>query len=382
MTILHSARRASPSLPGRAAALVLLISLCGPSGSWCAGQSFEIEISDLDRSAPPARKSSEKPGKRPQKPVPKKRVSPGPPTARDLEGQFVTYTIRPGDHIYKVLTSRFGLSSERAEALIPRILRINGIRDIRGLRIGQTIRIPAVGKIAAASPPPAGAAPPQTPATAPPAAPAIPTAGEAVPAPAVAAPSVPPAAEGAVKPSQEKAHSVAPVPAPQPNAKKTVIRAIPAGESAAVADALLDALSLKWSKAHPVTIPVGGSGGASLTIPVDRYFEEGGKRFFLDFGGADPDRATLVRLLELSGYRRIAVGPKDDFRAIAGKILKALEMQAEYGKHSLAPLSGGSGAVEVSGFVIMRSGERLFITGMPIDGKVSDLIQTGEWDIQ
>ena len=377
MTILNTVPSAPLSRRARIASLVILLSLCGPAWSLSADQSFEIEISDLDRSAPAAKKSPEKPGKSAKKPVPKRRVSPGPPTARDLEGEFVTYTIRPGDHIYKVLTSRFGLSSERAEALIPRILRVNGIRDIRGLQIGQTIRIPAVGKIAAASPPPAGAAPPQTPA----AAPAIPKAGEAVPAPAVAAPSVPPAAEGAAKPSQEKALPVAPVPTPLPNAKKTVIRTIPAGESAAMADALLDALSLKWSKTHPVTMPV-GSGGASLTIPVDRYFEDGGKRFFLDFGGADPDRATLVRLLELSGYRRIAVGPKDDFRAIAGKILKAMEMQAEYGKHSLAPLSGGPGTVEVSGFLITRTGERLFITGMPIDGKVSDLIQSGEWDIQ
>ncbi|NMC74148.1 MAG: hypothetical protein GYA56_07300, partial [Geobacteraceae bacterium] len=262
MTILHSARRASPSLPGRAAALVLLISLCGPSGSWCAGQSFEIEISDLDRSAPPARKSSEKPGKRPQKPVPKKRVSPGPPTARDLEGQFVTYTIRPGDHIYKVLTSRFGLSSERAEALIPRILRINGIRDIRGLRIGQTIRIPAVGKIAAASPPPVGAATPPTPPTTPPAPAAIstpgevaPTGGEAVPEPAAAAP---PPAEGAALPSQETPQPNSPLPVLQPAAKMTGIRTVPSGDAAAMADALLDALSLKWSKAHAVTIPVGG----------------------------------------------------------------------------------------------------------------------------
>lgn len=343
MTILNTVPSAPLSRRARIASLVILLSLCGPAWSLSADQSFEIEISDLDRSAPAAKKSPEKPGKSAKKPVPKRRVSPGPPTARDLEGEFVTYTIRPGDHIYKVLTSRFGLSSERAEALIPRILRVNGIRDIRGLRIGQTIRIPAVGKIAAASPPPA--------------------------------------AEGAAKPSQEKALPVAPVPTPRPKAKKTVIRTIPVGESAAMADALLDALSLKWSKTHPVTMPV-GSGGASLTIPVDRYFEDGGKRFFLDFGGADPDRATLVRLLEISGYRRIAVGPKDDFRAIAGKILKAMEMQAEYGKHSLAPLSGGPGAVEVSGFLITRTGERLFITGMPIDGKVSDLIQAGEWDIQ
>jgi hypothetical protein len=382
MTIPTTVPSGSLSCLARTATLVLLLSLCGPAWSWSAGQSFEIEISDLEKGAPAAKKAPEKPGKSAKKTVPKRRVSPGPPTSRDLEGVFVTYTIRPGDHIYKVLTSRFGLSSERAEALIPRILRINGIRDIRGLQIGQTIRIPAVGKIAAASPPPAVAAPPATPATTPPVAAAIPTAGESVPAPSVAAPPVPSTAEAHAKPPQETAQPVAAAPSTPPKTSKAVLRTVSAGEATAVADALLDALSLKWSKAHPVTIPVGGSSGASLTIPVDRYFEDGGKRFFLDFGGADPDRATLVRLLELSGYRRIAIGPKDDFRAIAGKILPALEIPSEYRKHTLAPLSGGSGAVVVSGFLIIRAGERLFITAMPVDKKVSDLIQAGEWDIQ
>jgi hypothetical protein len=161
-----------------------------------------------------------------------------------------------------------------------------------------------------------------------------------------------------------------------------VLRAIPAGDATALADSLLDALSVKWSKAHPLTIPVGGSGGASLTIPVDRYFEYGGKRYFLDFSEGDADRATLARLLELAGYRRIAVGGKDNFQSIAGKILSALEIASEYRKAALVPHSGGPGAGEVSGFLIIRTGERLFVTTMPVDKKVSDLIHAGEWDIQ
>jgi hypothetical protein len=355
---------------------MLLLTLCCPGWVWSAGPSFEIEISDLDRSAPAEKKVSEAPKKSVKKSVPKKRVSPGPATPKDLEGEFVNYTIRPGDHIYKVLTSRFGLSSERAEALIPRIVRINGIRDIRGLQIGRTIRIPAIGKISAAATPLAAVTPTTTPADTPP-----PMAVTA-PAPAVTVPSVPPTAEGPAKPLQETALPVPAVPSSPPKAAAVVLRTIPAGDAGGMTDALLDALSLKWSKAHPVTIPIGGSGGASLTIPVDRYFEVGGKRFFLDFGGADPDRATLARLLELSGYRRIAVGPKDDFRTIAGKILPALEVQSEYRKHTLTPASGGPGAVEVSGLLIIRSGERLFVTDTPVDKKVSDLIQAGEWDIQ
>jgi hypothetical protein len=385
MTILTSAAPGSISGRARPAAL-LLLSLCFPVWAWSAGPSFEIEISDLDKGAPAAKKPTEKPGAAGKKAVPKKRVSPGPATPKDLQGEFVTYTIRPGDHIYKVLTTRFGLSSERAEALIPRILRVNGVRDIRGLQIGRTIRIPVAGKIAAAAP--AGAATPVPGDAAVP----VPAAAD-TPTPAVAAtstptvpiPSAPLAPEAPVQPVPKAAQAAPPLPSPPAKASNVVLRTVSAGEPAAITDALLDALSLKWSKAHPVTIPVGGSGGASLTIPVDRYFEEGEKRFFLDFSEGDADRATLARLLELAGYRRIAVGGKEDFRAIAGKILKALEVASEYRKYTLAPLSGGPGVVVVQGYLITRTGDagaRLFVTDMPIDKTVSDLIQAGEWDIQ
>jgi hypothetical protein len=163
------------------------------------------------------------------------------------------------------------------------------------------------------------------------------------------------------------------------------LRIVPAGAPAAITDALLDALSLKWSKAHSVTIPVGGSGGASLTIPVDRYFEEGGKRYFVDFSQGDADRATLARLLELAGYRRIAVGGKDDFRGIAGKILKALEVASEYRKSTLAPLSGGPGVVVVQGYLITRTGdtgERLLLTDIPMEKPIADMISAGQWDVK
>ncbi len=381
MTIQTTVTRRPFSCLARPALLILLLSLCGPGWAWCAGPSFEIEISDLDKGAPAAKNAPEKPKRSGKKGVTKGRVAPGRPTAKDLEGEFVTYTIRPGDHIYKILTSRFGLSSERAEALIPRILRVNGVRDIRGLQIGRTIRIPVTGKMAAAAP--AVASVPGNAATPAPTVPA-PT-GTATSTPTVPIPSAPMTPEAPVQPVPEAAQAAPPLPSPPPKALKVVLRTISAGEPAAITDALLDALSLKWSKAHPVTIPVGGSGGASLTIPVDRYFEEGGKRYFMDFSQGDADHATLARLLELAGYRRIAVGGKEDFRAIAGKILKALEIPSEYRKHTLTPASGGPGAVKVEGYLVVRkggTGERLFVTGTPVDKAVSDLIQAGEWDIQ
>ncbi|WP_298266583.1 LysM domain-containing protein [Geobacter sp.] len=54
------------------------------------------------------------------------------------------YTIRPGDHIFKILMRDYGLSNDEAEALIPEVKRLNDISDIRRLRVGQILRIPLV----------------------------------------------------------------------------------------------------------------------------------------------------------------------------------------------------------------------------------------------
>lgn len=317
-----------------------------------AASPFELEIGELERGAGTAKA----PKGTPPRPATVKKggapSAPGRPTAQDLEGEFVNYTIRPGDHLYKVLTSRFGLSSAQAEEQIPRIRRINGIRDIRELQVGRTIRIPVSGKTTREPAQPSPAAP-------------LPVAGEG---PQVVA----------SKPAE-------PGPPHETAAPKTALCIITAKEPAVIADALLDVLALKWDKAHPVTIPLGGSAGASLTVPVDRYFEHQGKRFFLDLGEGDPDRATLLRLLELSGYRRIAVGGTDDFRTISGRILDALELRTEYRKHHLAPRSGGPGAMEVPGYLVFRplgAAERLFLTDVPMEMQLKDLLSTGQWEIE
>ena len=62
------------------------------------------------------------------------------------EGEYVRYTIRSGDNLFTILTTRFGLSSKKAERLIPEIKRINGIADTSGLQIGQTLLLPLARK--------------------------------------------------------------------------------------------------------------------------------------------------------------------------------------------------------------------------------------------
>ncbi|MBT1071039.1 LysM peptidoglycan-binding domain-containing protein [Pelotalea chapellei] len=54
------------------------------------------------------------------------------------------YTIKPGDHLFKILMRDYGLSNDQAEAFIDEVCRENNIHDIKRLRIGQKITIPDV----------------------------------------------------------------------------------------------------------------------------------------------------------------------------------------------------------------------------------------------
>ncbi|GAM07988.1 hypothetical protein OR1_00258 [Geobacter sp. OR-1] len=58
------------------------------------------------------------------------------------------YTVKPGDNLYLILMGRYGLSEKEADAVIPRLKEMNGISDIRSLRVGSTITIPLGGKSA------------------------------------------------------------------------------------------------------------------------------------------------------------------------------------------------------------------------------------------
>ena len=58
------------------------------------------------------------------------------------------YTVKSGDHLFKILMRDFGLSNEEADVVIDEIRRENNIYDIRRLKIGQTIMIPSIRRSA------------------------------------------------------------------------------------------------------------------------------------------------------------------------------------------------------------------------------------------
>lgn len=54
------------------------------------------------------------------------------------------YTVKPGDHLFKILIQNYGLSNSEAESVIEEIKTENNISNIRRLKIGQKITIPAI----------------------------------------------------------------------------------------------------------------------------------------------------------------------------------------------------------------------------------------------
>src|SRR6185369_16703901 len=97
-----------------------------------AQEPYDIDLKDL-------RKHPERRVKQQRTPhESKKPVTATPAT----DGDSSSYTVQPGDHLFLILMRRYGLSNDAAEQLIPEIMRQNGIRNPKGLTVGQRLIIP------------------------------------------------------------------------------------------------------------------------------------------------------------------------------------------------------------------------------------------------
>jgi hypothetical protein len=516
----------SPIFYGLPVALILLFSFSTSERGFAAGSPFEIEIGDLERGSAVS-KEQKKPRARPaaRKKSKKRLAVPHPQAEERQAGDYTRYTVRPGDHIFKILTMRFGLSSAKAEALIPEVKRINGIVDTSGLQIGQTLLLPLSGKkIIAPRETVQAPVPSPAPVSAPFSAPPV-----VVESPAAAVPPAPSQRvdEGLLRrakdfwarlfPERQPPETVTRKekvgsaqepslpglngqeitlvpPGPQPvfgtysgagaekgetvvadpadekgfvkgllqaagfattdggaplefgteaklllkvdftaaqrvaemEKRKTILvslekngcQALPESfvsylaardfrlvgwcettESApvsssvtvrfalpdkpeALVDTVLEALGIQSSKDFPIEIKVGNAGSAPLSVSVDRYFEGNGKRFFVDFGTATPNRATLFRLLELAGYQSIAVAGTEDVRTVAAKISSAVNIPADYRTHRLTSLPDGLFTLDLAGILFRKpgtAGEKVFLTAGPVEQPFFDLLKTVPW---
>lgn len=120
---------ATPPRQAVAIALAMLAFGALPTQVRAIDPRFELDPRFLDKTAEsPAKEREERPVRK---------------AARSATGaSHYTYTVKPGDHIFKILMKEYGLSNAEAEALVPEVKRLNGITDIRRLHAGQSLRIP------------------------------------------------------------------------------------------------------------------------------------------------------------------------------------------------------------------------------------------------
>jgi len=326
--------------------------------------SFDLNLKELDRRKPAAPKPEKKKAAKSKN---KPSALAGSKEARQTPAdgaEYVRYTVKPGDHIFKILMGPFGMSNEAAERLLPEVLRINKIDNIKQLRVGQTLLIPRKGdapggkaagdqaKTAAASAPapvvvaPAPAAPPrETVAPAP-----VPAAPAPVAAPAPRQMPVPPAVPAAV----------------------TWVCSVTEREPARMVDAVLNALSVPWSKNKIVQSSDGAA--TAFSIRVDRYFEYKGARYIVSIGEKDAYSYTLLRILESAGYRVLRVGGAEDFKTVGEKLLALMGVAPEFARH---PLQEGK---ETAGFLVQpddAGGKRVVLTGEPVDARQKWVMKPG-----
>lgn len=112
---------------------VLAIPLLSVSGHTAMDPRFELDPQTLDSTI--TRKTA-----KPAKYHPRNRTARGSGAA----ARGNVYTVRQGDHLFKILMRDYGLTNDEAESFIEEIRRENNIYDIRRLRIGQKIIIPPV----------------------------------------------------------------------------------------------------------------------------------------------------------------------------------------------------------------------------------------------
>lgn len=369
--------------------LLLLALLSLPTSALAVPASFDIDLRELDRQQPvPAPKTVRK---KVQKVKKKPAAAAKPRSERSVAAAedrgYLRYTVRPGDHIFKILIVRFGMSNEAAERLIPEVARVNRLANIRRLTIGETLLIPGQGRherparsaksvrgqqraeasrpaappderIDAGAPqlatPPVSVTPRQveTPAVPVPVAPSVPAAV----APAEPVTESPPvaAAPSAAQPVHPSTPSVPPA--------NTWICSVTEQDAASVVDAVLNALSVSWHKNRIVQSNAGAPD--AFSIRVDRYFEYKGSRCIVSIGDSDPYSYTLLRILETAGYRVLRISGREEFRTVGENLLSLLGVVPYFGRHAL------QGENEATGFLVQQDdagGRRVVITGEPAD---------------
>jgi hypothetical protein len=144
-----------------------------------------------------------------------------------------------------------------------------------------------------------------------------------------------------------------------------------------MAQVLIEALSLKLEKNRIISGVLGGGTDNRFSIRVEGYFENSGRRYILACGDHDPYHYTLMRLLQIQGYRLITVQDRDDFAAVASNLFTQLNYPHIYGRHEL---DYDHFTISVTGFKVTRTGDtvaQMLITTRPSDPMFTELVKWG-----
>ncbi len=168
-----------------------------------------------------------------------------------------------------------------------------------------------------------------------------------------------------------------------PDGSKVLCR-IEGSSQDSIVDDLFSALSAPCEKNKNLVLDDGTLSGVTLSVRADRYSESNNRKIVVSFSEENPVQYTLLRLLELKGYRVVMLNPDDDFREISEKVLSSLGLPAVYGMHPLWAPDGTPFNVQLSGFLVVgsgRSGARRFLTNVPIDPLIGDLARYKGFDV-
>ncbi len=339
---------------------------------------FEIDLKELPKAAAPPAKSVHAPPAASGKPRSTARKVATEGTAR--------YTVKPGDHIFKILMRDFGLSNRQAELLIPDIARLNGISDIRRLRVGQELLIPltpsarsarkslpttTAGREPSPQPSPVEVLPADShPAPAPPPPPPVPEPVSAAPAAAATPPPGPRAVSAPEPPA---------VPSVPEKPSRVVICPVTAKERDGIVDALLDLMAPGWVRNRIVEGGKESTDGSYVSIKVGRYFEYLGYRYIVN-SESDPLTLTLLRLLEVQGDRVVNVGRDEGVADLASRLASKMELPQQEGSFRVKCLDPPGVEALVRGIRIAPAGpygQQMLITGDQVQKCTAELL-TGE----
>ncbi|UPU35354.1 LysM peptidoglycan-binding domain-containing protein [Geomonas paludis] len=166
--------------------------------------------------------------------------------------------------------------------------------------------------------------------------------------------------------------STAPIITGRPD--DSVLYQIPEKDPRGIADALLEALGIRFQADRSIDLYADDNNGVRLEIPVYRYFEKNGKRYVLARFQGDPMGESLTNLLEGKGYQVIAVQDHDDLQSLSDKLLNRLDVAGRYGEQELWSLWEKGYGVRMPGVMLNDAkGGRIFITDRKVDPLVREL---------